>query len=387
VVEEASHLLRQLRLREFTGHFDFKDGKQNEPFIYQTLGMIGGNPINSQYLLASGGRISVLNRFAHPPDKAHPFVVMPMDEVRNHLVFTYTKFGLPYFGELVDDDKISFFPVENDPMIKDGHFAGIGRYLLFEVLHPTPGARLELNITATLKADGQNELPPAAVVGTERTRLGLVGSGAARVFSEPVMPQIIGGRTYILLDMGEYGTRFPYQRTGLMWLWGRNVLFDARKMVVFARNISLVSNEDYRALKAPQSVARFPDDLLNPQLEFSGVYEKDGWVSDHSFFMLDPAGAVTVVVKGQIPMIDDKTYSTMATLLVDGQVIMQRSLQLGEFELSGPIPPGKGRRRVELTFDRAQQLPNGDNRPVGAQIFFMGFNDSIPATQPVSGQR
>ena len=77
--------------------------------------------------------------------------------------------------------------------------AGLGRHQLFQVIKSTPGARLKLEVTATLKADGENQLPPAQVIGTERVQVPFMGRGSARVFVEPIAPQEIAGGDYLAI--------------------------------------------------------------------------------------------------------------------------------------------------------------------------------------------
>ena len=106
----------------------------------------------------------------------------------------------------------SFYELEPDLYFKGETMAGLGRYLLFQAVNPSPQVCVVLNLSSTLKADGENELPPAMVVGKERERFPLVGRGSAQVFSPPIAPQIINGMPYIALDMGVDGQRIPDRR-------------------------------------------------------------------------------------------------------------------------------------------------------------------------------
>jgi hypothetical protein len=404
VPEWSNTLIEAIWARKFPDRFNVFNSMQPagladwDPFTYSEVGLKGKTPDSNQYLIAAGGQLTILNRTHNPPSTTQPFVSKPMNEVKNHLVFKFSEIGLPYFGGLDDDNKVSYFQLENDFLVQ-GQFAGIGRYLLFEVLNPTPNARMVVELTTSLKADASNKLPPAAIVGAGRREFDVLGRGATRMFSPPIAPQKIGERSYVLLDLGEFGTVFPFERHGLMNLWGRDILYDRRKLVGFARNISMVSDEEYKSLTAPKSLASFPKDLLNPNLEFSGIYEVDGWVSDASFYQLDPAGAndwdapherptqarseTHVSVRGQVPNVNNPTFTTVATLLVDGTVVAEKSLGCGDFEMTGAIPPGtSGRRKVELRFDKAQNLHPPDNRPVGARLTFIGFETPGMANVP-----
>lgn len=374
LVAKSKEILKIVRKREKEGVFDFHQGNRRAVVPYNTLGMEGGDPASSQYLLAAGGNLTILNRFHYPPSSSTPFIIKPMSNVQNHIIFTYTEFGRPYYGGMdLNDDNMSFFQVENDPMIAGGLFVGVGRYLMFEIIKPTPGARVLVDMTATLKSDSRNALPPAEIVGESRVRLPLLGGGGARVVSEPITTQVIDGRHFVMLDMGVWGTLFPFNRTGLMKWWGDKVLYDRRKLVAFARDISVISDEEYRALQAPQSLTEFPRDLANTQLEYSGLYEKDGWISAACYAMLDPKAANTVTVKGEVPYVGDQAFAANVTLLLDGKVVAEKLVPWGPLELTAPVPPGVGRRKVELRIDRSQHLPAPDNRPVGARLTFIGF--------------
>jgi hypothetical protein len=173
-------------------------------------------------------------------------------------------------------------------------------------------------------------------------------------------------------------------------MWGRNIAYDHRKLVCFLRDVSLVSAEQYAALRAPARVATFPGDLTNRELEYSGVYE-DGWVGDAAYWRLAPASAEEgfVVVRGVVPMINDQAFQTTARLLVDGRPVAEKVLRPGEFELRSAVPVGTGAdgrtvRRVEVQFGSTQPLPAPDNRPVGAKLDSAGFERA--ATAPVAAK-
>jgi hypothetical protein len=250
--------------------------------------------------------------------------------------------------------------------------SGLGRHLLFRVIGPPRAYRFVLDLTASFKGDGENTLPPAAGLGTTREPFPTLGRGSARVFSPPVVPQIIAGQPYLALDMGVDGQLFPERRTGLLWLWGSDLRRDPRKMTAFARDISLVSEEEYQSLTAPSVMSDVVADLDNPDLEYSGVYE-DGWISESAFLGLtQPGPGSTVVAKGTVPLRDDPNFTTDVSLLVDGQEIVHQVLRPGPFELRASAPPGEGRRRVELRFSRHQQLEAPDGRPVAALMQLIG---------------
>jgi hypothetical protein len=297
------------------------------------------------------------------------------------LIFVDSLLSQHYYGSRLG--RTGIFAMEQESKWREGTFAGVGRYLLFRVERPSDTMRLMLEMTASLKGDGQNRLPPASVVGEDRERFPMTGRGSARVFSPPLTPQIIDGIPYVAIDMGVDGQYFPEQPTGLMRLWGADIPLDSRRLTGYARDISLVSDDEYRHLAAPSVVRSFPADLFNnPDLEYSGVYE-DGSASEDAYFGLtQPADDSIVVAKGTVPLTGDPNFSTEVSLLVDGQVVDRRQARPGHFELWGPAPPGAGRRRVELRFSATQPLPDGDRRPVAALIELVGFQDKTNERPP-----
>src|SRR5207249_944450 len=185
-------------------------------------------------------------------------------------------------------------------------------------------------------------LPAAEVIGETRAGLDFVGAGAARVLSSPIMPRIIGGRSYLALDMGA-----DPQKPGAG---------DPRSIVGFARNISLVTEEQVRAIMASQGIGRFPEDLLNTAPLFSGIYE-DGWIGEAARIQLgSEAQARSIRLKGQLPGIGRLREGATVAIFVDGKEVAQRRLAPGDFELQAGIPAAAGPRWIELRIDKTDRL-------------------------------
>src|SRR6185503_15553788 len=113
----------------------------------------------------------------------------------------------------------------------------------------------------------------------------VAGRGAAHLVSPPLLPQQIAGRSFLALDMGMDGLPFPDERSGLMRLYGSTIHVDPRRLVAFARDISLLPEDDYVRLSPPSSIRSFPHAPANPDLEYVGSYE-DGWTAEHASFTL-----------------------------------------------------------------------------------------------------
>ena len=361
-------------------------------------------------LVASSGIQGIYNR-RHLPAPANfraarnwkNFAVIPYADARNHLIAVASDLSQPFYSS--DPSRIGAYQVEPEPIyFRGGTMAALGRYLMFQVVNPTPGARLAINVTGTYLADGQNRLPQPQVIGTQRWSLGAAGRGSARLFSPPLAPQRIDGRDYLMVDMGRAGERFKTIRGGLMNLYGRDVALDRRVLVGFARDVSLISDEQFQKLAPPASLERFPSDLAHPDLEYSGIYE-DGWCSEVAFAYLgqgtataaaaNGAGATgggpkAVLVRGTVPAISgDNTFRAELRVLVDGKELGRQVLAPGDFEFRGGIEAastGAARRRVELRFSDVQRLPDGDRRPVAALLRYVGLVDATPADQGFARQ-
>lgn len=349
---------------------DAKPAAVNE-FVIATIGHQTAGNNDCGLFIATTGRQSIFNRWRWQADDKRNFFSRPCSEVHDHLIFIHSGLGNHYY--LGDPRFIAIYQLERDYFFAGRSMSGVGRHLLLQVVHPSQPVRFVLDLTATLKGDSENRLPPAVALGANRQPFPIVGRGSARVFSPPLTPQIIRGRAYVAIDMGIEGQRFPERRTGLMRLYGTDLPPDRRWLVGFARDISLVSEEDYGRLAPPSYLDAFPADLTNADLEYSGLYE-DGWVSETAFFQLtQPNAPAAVAVRGMVPMIADPSFRTELTVLIDGQEIARRMLAPGEFDIRAAAPQGARRRRIDLRFSNIQRLPGTDRRPTAARLRFVGF--------------
>ena len=401
------------------GAFDLHDPSDPIPngFRYVALGPLARHttsqpatapatqPAPEPLLIATGPKQTVLNRWAwqsrggaEAAEAAElNFFARPFTRVRDHLMFIESDKGRSYFLYFDPDPVISMYQMEPDPLFYRGTtMAGIGRRCMFQVLRPSPGVRLMMELTSSLAADGHNKLPTSATaIGSKRHSLGVTGRGSARVFSPPLDPQEVAGRSFIAFDMGREPVPFRQPRAGLMLLYGTRISLDRRWVVCFARNISAVSDAQYAAMTPPSRLERFPQDFQNPHLEYSGFYE-DGWASDHAWCALArPWDAEAVVIKGFVPELGDAGFQTEVTVRVDGQEVARRVLGLKDFEIKAPLPAaapgaaavsaGKSTARVELVFSRFQQLTPPDRRPVTVMLTSLSFEG--PPAPPVAVQK
>ncbi|MGH7172362.1 MAG: hypothetical protein ACRELG_18960, partial [Gemmataceae bacterium] len=213
----------------------------------RTVGLGAPRPGQADYdlLVACTPKTTILNRSHFSTRDDRLSVVRPWREVANHLVFVPSKLGYHPFDLAASAKDIALHSLEPDFFNKGGTMVGCGRHILFEVLRPTPGARLVLSLTESVRSDGICRLPPASVIGTQRLPLDMTGRGSSRVCSPPLTPQTIDGHYYLAIDLGAEGARIPIPRLGLLGLWGKDVPLDPRCLVGYLRDVSLLSQEDY----------------------------------------------------------------------------------------------------------------------------------------------
>jgi len=313
---------------------------------------------------------SILNRNSHSPDNVG-VVAQPLRDVSNHLAFVDSTLGqLPGFGL---QHRTGLYQLEPDYFLPGGTMAGVGRYLLLEVINPSPSVRIVLDLTTSLKGNGTNTIPSRIrVIGTHDVFMKSEGRGAARLISPPVVPQTIFGQRYVGLDLGVAGSLFPEHRLGVMKLYNLDIPVDGRRLVGFARNISAISDQQYRSLSSVSELKMFPKDLFRGEREFSGMYE-DGWISANSHVTLEQRRRnETLVIRGHVPLVSNKAFVTRLTLNVDGKRLGSRDITLGTFDVQVPSLDA-GLHDIEMRFSRSQRLPEGDGRLVAMKADFIGF--------------
>lgn len=357
----------------------FEVMNSTEPNHFYTYNFIDTPPEAERVALLTNPNESVLNVARRDWFQDRFYIARPLPEVQNYLVFVESEFGQQYYiptffnpGMNIATSKASLFRIQPDYFYPQSVTASVGRYLLFEVLNPSESVQLRLNFTATLLGDNERRIPPAVAIADARYSLAMMGRGAARVYSPPLAPQEIDGRYYIMLDMGSEGLRQTDVRTGIMALYGTDITLDRRLIVGQARDISVVSAEEYDNLTPPHSISSFPADFDNPNLEYSGAYE-DGWLSENSFFCLaQPQADTPLRIRAQNPDLGDSTVMQELTVLLDGEEVLKQEYPVGEINLS--IPSAEvGRHCVELRFSTVRHFSNGDMRPFGAYLSFIGY--------------
>jgi hypothetical protein len=142
---------------------------------------------------------------------------------------------------------------------------------------------------------------------------------------------------------------------------------DPRYLTGYLRDASVMGSAEYRRRVAPSNLHRFPADLANPNLEYSGIYE-DGWVAD-SYAVLSTGGAHELVVRADVLPGPDQRLE----VLVDGKRIVSRRVKPGLLDLRLPLLGAAATRRVELRWAHVERLGLHDPRPAAARLLFLGF--------------
>jgi hypothetical protein len=179
---------------------------------------------------------------------------------------------------------------------------------------------------------------------------------------------MIDGEPYVLVDMGVDGRQQPVPISGIENLYGRGVALDPRYLTAYVRDVSLVSDAQYDALRAPAALRNFPADLGNPDLEYSGIYE-DGWVGDDAYAFLGAGPAADLVVRAEVPQM----VKQRLTVLVDGRPVSSVGAKPGMLDLRIPVRAASTRRKVELRWARTVPLKPPDFRPVAARLEYLGL--------------
>ena len=190
-------------------------------------------------------------------------------QVKDHLVFVHSELSPHYYSSA--RFKAAFFQRETEP-ISDGtsYFHGTGRFNVFHIVNPSPNLRVIVDFSRTSLGEGRTLLPEKAiVVGDDDYKLPFVGAGSARVVSSVIKPEYYEGQAYIMVDFGDTARVIDKPKTGLMRLYGLKFALDDRRLVGFTRDISVLTDDEYRAARAPdkdQQVPGRPPQLQGPRI-------------------------------------------------------------------------------------------------------------------------
>src|SRR5579883_237892 len=331
-------------------------------------------PPDHVLLVAGGGRLSLFNRYRYP-ENGPAMLCMPLSEVRNFAVFRDASGARQNFLGMDEIDHVAMHRLEPDPCFPHRTMAGVGQDVVVDVINPSPRVRVLVSNTSRFRPERDYRPAPGLhIVGDTRVALTTLGDGAARLVSPPIAPQKVGSSNILALHFDNKIMRNPNRLEGLEKLWGTSLPRDRRMLTCSVRDISILSEEEYAAFRPPEAIAKFPDELSHPQLEYSG-FDEDGWVNKgFKARLTQSAPGQEVVIRGQVPSLPgQQTFRTEVTVLVDGQPIEKKMLNTGDFEIRANDAATTGPRWVECRFSESLVLPAGDERLVMALIKFVGF--------------
>jgi hypothetical protein len=256
------------------------------------------------------------------------------------------------------------YGLQEDPVFPKDCMAASGRYIAFQVIHPSPKVRMLVSGTA-IYLPGGPDLPPASVVGSNRVPFPLIGQGGARVVSDPLSVYETVAGSFLVLDLGRIPSPSNQNAPAL--------LRDTRQIILHIRDVSLLSEADYEALVPPSCLKCFPQDLAHKDLEFSGCTE-DGSISRQSWFrLLQPQGKSALQIRGDLPSNGSTTVEPNLLIVKwNGVEVGRKSISSSEFALSYPVPSGSGPGKVELDFVKAYSVPQSTFK-LSAKLSFVGF--------------
>ncbi|HEX2852177.1 MAG TPA: hypothetical protein VHO24_02985 [Opitutaceae bacterium] len=314
------------------------------------------------------------------------YAYKPLAEVKNRLIFTHSEKGPHYYSSA--RFRASFFQREPEPISRSKrYFHGTGRYSMFQVYHPAGDFRLVIDFSRTSLGGSRSQLPrQATVIGEDNYPLNFVGAGSARIFSQPIKPQVFEGLSYLTVDFGEEGQMIFKEKTGLMSLYGLKYNLDDRRLVGFTRDISLVTEEQYRKLKRPSRISRLPDDLYeNPGFEYSGIFE-DGWLSEQAYLTLGPGKRGDLVTfKGVLPELAEFQNGGVAlTMTINGRETEPIMLFPGKFTVNRFVEEDTDITRIEMRFSKSGTYGRFDVRRLTAfidEIVVRPAGDLLPMLQ------
>ena len=301
----------------------------------------------------------------------------PESEVHNRLVFIHSELGPHYYSSA--RFKAAFFQREREP-ITEGlvSFHGTGRFNLFRVINPGEKMRMVVDFTRTSLGGNRYNLPRQAhVIGEEDYPLGLVGAGSARVISPILKPEIFEQQAYLTLDFADSAQPIGKNKTGLMQLWGGKYNLDDRRLVGFTRDVSLITEAQYRTLVRPARITQFPLDLSRyPGLEYSGMFE-DGWVGPDSLFKLTGSHPGQIVTfKGYVPDTPDyRSRGLDLTISLNEKPTEVVNLRSGEFTLTRLVREAADITSLRLNFSGAQPYGERDTRYLSAFVREISVGD------------
>jgi len=331
--------------------------------------LLNSSILNSKesYLIHDTNRLEIFNHYYNNKNSNTIFV---LDKApKNRLIFINSSEGLEYHS--LFRKKSAFYQLENDIYFPNSNFAAFNKNILTEAINPSQNSRLLVELTNTPTQQFNSQLPSPEI---NNQKLNLIGSGSARVYSEPVNFTELDGHKLLLIDMKREGKPFAQEKSLLMKAFGEGVILDSRYITTFIRDLSLVSNDIYLSLERPISISKFPSDLTNKNLEYSGIYE-NGDLSSHSFVILNSLKDTKFLkIKCQFPASNFSLNSNLNVIVyIDDNLILQNKLSSSNIDLSLPVNLNAGSHKIIIKFETIKT--NGYQELTKPHLAFIGFEN------------
>jgi hypothetical protein len=126
--------------------------------------------------------------------------------------------------------------------------------------------------------------------------------------------------------------------------------------------------------RPPTALRRFPGDLADPNLVYSGI-SSDGWLGRDAHVVLDGGPAGDLVIRGELVEMPEQHLK----ISVDGEAVASEVLD-DDLDLRIPIPATEAPRRIALHWRRAAAVSSTDTREAAAHLTFIGVSTGRPPT-------
>ncbi len=116
--------------------------------------------------------------------------------------------------------------------------------------------------------------------------------------------------------------------------------------------------------QAPNAIARFPSDLMDPNLVSSGLYD-DGWSARQAMVVLAGAAAADLMIRARISSsLPDQDLEVE----VDGRQLASARATRGMIDIRVPLPLSDSPRRIVLRWGVVAPVSKADRRPAAALL-------------------
>ncbi len=144
----------------------------------------GQNAPGDAELIRTGVNLSPFNHWTSDRPQGSDVDLVPLASQRNYLLFVPSSRGTPYYSG--GRAHVSFYQPERDYFTTKSLMSAYGQFAIFEVLNPTATIRVAIDVSETLRNDGQSRLPHFIVQGQNVVTVIPKGSGSMRMLSPPL---------------------------------------------------------------------------------------------------------------------------------------------------------------------------------------------------------